>query len=164
MGDQSQITIIRARHPIPPLVPTYSFEVEVVELSWYLMCSVCFLFVNHLTLRVKTRMAIGFADMFYEQTIIGSEIFNRAPGMHARSWGYSYEGHITLDDEMDSQKITGYRNGAVVGCHFDKIKAVAFFTVNGELVGGYLKQLQLLPISILKEVLIAMIQGNQSQI
>lgn len=42
-----------------------------------------------------------------------------------------------LNDEMDGQNVTRYRTGDRVGCHFDKIMEVAFFSVNGQIVGEY---------------------------
>lgn len=46
-------------------------------------------------------------------------------------------GDITSNNEMDKQGVRCYRTGDTVGCHFGKIKEVAFFTVNGQIVGEY---------------------------
>lgn len=65
----------------------------------------------------------------------GGDIFKTEPGMYGMSWGYSITGGITLNDEMDGQSVQRYKIGDRVGCHFNKIKEVAFFTVNGQIVG-----------------------------
>lgn len=58
------------------------------------------------------------------------------PGTCGGSWGYQMNGDIALGDQIDGQSVQRYNVGDIVGCHFDKIKEVAFFTVNGQIVGG----------------------------
>lgn len=67
-------------------------------------------------------------------------MFQTEPGMCGRSWGYQMFGDIMLDNEMDGQSVQRYGIGDSVGCHFDKIKNVAFFTVNGKIVGEYARK------------------------
>lgn len=66
-------------------------------------------------------------------------MFNAEPGMCGRSWGYHMTGDISFNDGIDRQKVRCYRIGDRVGCHFNRIEEVAFFTVNGQTVGEYAK-------------------------
>lgn len=63
------------------------------------------------------------------------DTFENRPGSCNLSWGYNSEGTILFDDRQDTQKVEGYGVGDVVGCHFDRTKYLAFFTVNGKIVG-----------------------------
>lgn len=73
----------------------------------------------------------------------GGDLFETEPGMCGRSWGYSSIGDIGLNDEMDGQSVQRFKIGDSVGCHFDKIKEVAFFTLNGQILGECLYKPQL---------------------
>lgn len=62
-------------------------------------------------------------------------MFERTSRGRDMSWEYSYQGRISFEDRDDTQSVESYGAGDIVGCHFDRIKALAFFTVNGRIIG-----------------------------
>lgn len=98
-------------------------------------------------------------DGLFSHSVDGSNMFKTEPGMCSHSWGYHNIGNITLNDEMDGQMVRHYGTGDWVGCHFDKIMEVAFFSVNGQIVGEYAGKS-----SVLVEQNLMSDQANQSPI
>lgn len=74
-------------------------------------------------------------DELFSHSVDGDNMFTSEPGTCGMSWGYHMNGDIMLNDEMDTQVVQRYGTGDRVGCHFDRTHEVAFFTVNGQIVG-----------------------------
>lgn len=76
----------------------------------------------------------------YRLTYGGQTLLEGNPGVDGCSWGYSSSGAISFGDRLDTQEVEVFGAGDVVGCHLDRIKELAFFTVNGKVVGKQLQQ------------------------
>lgn len=71
----------------------------------------------------------------YRLTHGGQTLLEGKPGVDNCSWGYFSSGAISFSDRLDIQEVEVFGAGDVVGCHFDRTKELAFFTVNGKVVG-----------------------------
>lgn len=85
--------------------------------------------------QLRCDVSIGFKDALYSLTFGGQLESNDLPGMDDMSWGYSSSGSISFADRLDIQEVETFGAGDIVGCHFDRSKQLAFFTVNGKVVG-----------------------------
>lgn len=80
-------------------------------------------------------MSIGFGDVLHILTYETQVTKSVRPGYNDMSWGYSSVGYITFSDRLDTQRVETFGAGDIIGCHLDRIRGLAFFTLNGKVVG-----------------------------
>lgn len=86
-------------------------------------------------MKPRCDLSIGFGDALLRLTYGGQLTLQNIPGVDEMSWGYSSSGSISFASWLDIQNVEPFGVGDIVGCHIDRIKHIAFFTVNGKVVG-----------------------------
>ncbi|CUS07292.1 unnamed protein product [Tuber aestivum] len=104
---------LRAKFPITPVVDDYYFEVRILKGS--------------------DSCIIGFVDAMYHYVIDGFELYSAELGHTFRSWGYAPGRIHTQEDVLPA--IPSFTTNDIIGCHFDRVRGAASFTLNGKRAG-----------------------------